>query len=366
MLSLKPMQRDLVAAGHRAEEFLDRHLQPRHRRRHAAADVDGHDEFERHVLGAEVRNLLRLAVFLDLESRPRQPRHEVAGVVGHRRDDLDDVDVHFFRVAERLGAHRPHDASAARQLGDHSDLLRDDGAAGFPGALERLGGRLADLASVHVEQDAAGRGRRRQVRAKQSSRRSGRRRRWGRRSRARARRWSASARAAARRRRTPRGDELALRRIRDVHALTCRTCRAAAGHRPSPPRRSPRSARPPMACAARDSVSQSLPSVGFTLSTKSCMAAASTDLASTARQVQIMQYDRDAEGQIRNERGGQADLRQPPPRLPPAGRRQLGAQAAPRPQGVRAPRLERGGRPAAEHEQLGHREQRGDASRVRG
>ena len=55
-------QRHLILRRHVAEELLHRRLQLRHRRRHAAADVDRDDQLERHVFGREVRDRLRPAV----------------------------------------------------------------------------------------------------------------------------------------------------------------------------------------------------------------------------------------------------------------------------------------------------------------
>ena len=85
----------------------------------------------------------------------------MAVAVGDRGDHLDDIDIDFFRVAQRLRPNRADDAPAFEELGDHADLVRGNRAARFPRAFIRRGLRGTDLTPVHVEQQASGGGERR-------------------------------------------------------------------------------------------------------------------------------------------------------------------------------------------------------------
>ena len=144
-------QRHLILRRHVAEELLDRRLHPRHRRRHAAGDVDRGDQLERHVFGREVADRLRAAVLEHVEGRLRHVAHELAVAVRDRDRHLHHVHVDALDVAHRLGAHRLHDPAAALERGHGANLMRRNRRAGVPFALERRRGERAHLASIHEE-----------------------------------------------------------------------------------------------------------------------------------------------------------------------------------------------------------------------
>ena len=144
-------QRHLILRRHVAEELLHGFFQLRHRRRHAAGDVDCGDELQRDVLGGEVRDRLRVAVLEQVECRLRDVRHEAAAAVAHGDGDLHDVHVDALGVADRFRAHRLHDASAAFERGDGAHLMLGDRGAGVPVALEGNFRERAGLSAVDEE-----------------------------------------------------------------------------------------------------------------------------------------------------------------------------------------------------------------------
>ena len=146
-------ERHLILRPERAEEFLHRVLQLRHRQRHALADVDRDDDLERRTFGREVPIVCGTPSSMSLNATCCEARHEAA-VVGDDGGDLHDVDRHLLGLVEALGARAGDDASAADQVGDDAQDVRPDFGAGVPLAFR--GDRIedvADLLAIGEEQD---------------------------------------------------------------------------------------------------------------------------------------------------------------------------------------------------------------------
>ncbi len=153
-------QRQPILRGHGPEERLGGLLQLRHRRRHAAADVHGHDQLQRDILRRKVGNRLRLAVLQHVKCALRQPGDELAAVVGHCDGDLDDVDVDLLGDAKALGPDGAGEAASVGEVRQYPDLPLDDILTGVPVALERRAVHHAHFAAVDEERELRRRARR--------------------------------------------------------------------------------------------------------------------------------------------------------------------------------------------------------------
>jgi hypothetical protein len=123
-----------------------------HRRRHAAADVDGHDELEGGAGRLKTGDRPRLTVFENPKTIPRQPFHE-APAVGDDHVDLDDLDAHGFRVAEALRPDVRDDAAARSKPAHSAHRVLDDLRTRVPRALRPIRGHHAHLTAVGEEGD---------------------------------------------------------------------------------------------------------------------------------------------------------------------------------------------------------------------
>ena len=146
--------RDHVLRPQLRQELPDGRFDRRHRLRHAPADVDGHHQLERDVLGGERRDRLRDAVFVDLEVGGLQPADEAPAAARDRGRDLDDLHVDGFGVLGALGTDARPDLAAVAEHGRGPDQVFEHLGARVPRARVRRVLERAEQRPVREQADA--------------------------------------------------------------------------------------------------------------------------------------------------------------------------------------------------------------------